>query len=79
MCAIPCIVAMGAGFACWAMAALHPVSSGKNWGYGSRVPTSDGVSLDLGRLNRILDFDQFWKSRLQNLEDLLNKRANKPL
>jgi 4-cresol dehydrogenase (hydroxylating) len=37
---------------------IHPVSSGKNWGYGSRVPTADGVSLDLGRLNRILDFDE---------------------
>ena len=37
---------------------IHPVSSGKNWGYGSRVPTSAGISLDLGRLNRILDFDE---------------------
>lgn len=38
---------------------LYPVSSGKNWGYGSRVPTADGcVLLDLGRLTRILDFSE---------------------
>ena len=37
---------------------LYPISSGKNWGYGSRVPARDGVLLDLGRLNRILDFDE---------------------
>src|SRR5262245_56982322 len=37
---------------------IFPISSGKNWGYGSRVPTQDGVLLELGRLNRILDFDE---------------------
>jgi 4-cresol dehydrogenase (hydroxylating) len=38
---------------------LYPISSGKNWGYGSRVPTQDGsVLLDLGRMNRILDFSE---------------------
>lgn len=37
---------------------LYPISSGKNWGYGSRAPIGDGVLLDLGRLNRILDFDE---------------------
>lgn len=37
---------------------LYPFSSGRNWGYGSRVPASDGVLLDLGRLNRILDFSE---------------------
>lgn len=38
---------------------LYPVSSGKNWGYGSRVPTSDGcVILDLSRLNRIVELDE---------------------
>jgi len=38
---------------------VYPVSSGKNWGYGSRVPASDGCALlDLGRLNRILDFSE---------------------
>src|SRR5947208_1904935 len=37
---------------------VYPISSGKNWGYGSRVPVQDGVLLDLGRLNRILDFDE---------------------
>jgi 4-cresol dehydrogenase (hydroxylating) len=38
---------------------VYPVSGGKNWGYGSRVPSSDGCALlDLSRLNRILDFDE---------------------
>ncbi|MFL6414282.1 MAG: FAD-binding oxidoreductase [Bryobacteraceae bacterium] len=36
---------------------IYPVSSGKNWGYGSRVPPADqSVIVDLSRLNRILDF-----------------------
>lgn len=39
--------------------ALYPISSGKNWGYGSRVPTADNTALlDLGRLNRILDYSE---------------------
>lgn len=38
---------------------VHPTSRGKNWGFGSRVPTRDGaVLLDLGRMNRILEFDE---------------------
>jgi len=37
---------------------LYPISTGKNWGYGSRAPVRDGVILDLGRLNRIVDFDE---------------------
>jgi 4-cresol dehydrogenase (hydroxylating) len=38
---------------------LYPVSTGKNWGYGSRVPPSTGCALlDLGRLNRIVAFDE---------------------
>jgi 4-cresol dehydrogenase (hydroxylating) len=37
---------------------VYPVSCGKNWGLGSRVPPTDAVVLDLGRLNRILDFDE---------------------
>src|SRR5215470_11685439 len=38
---------------------VYPISSGKNWGYGSRLPASDGcVLLDLGRLNRIVDFNE---------------------
>ncbi len=38
---------------------VHPVSRGKNWGYGSRVPHLDGaVVLDLSRLDRIVDFDE---------------------
>lgn len=39
--------------------ALYPISTGKNWGYGSRVPVADGcVLVELGRLNRIVDFDE---------------------
>src|SRR5579864_5758225 len=34
---------------------VYPVSSGKNWGYGSRVPPGDAnVLIDLSRMNRIL-------------------------
>lgn len=38
--------------------AIYPVSSGKNWGYGSRSPVRDAVLLDLGRLNRILELNE---------------------
>jgi 4-cresol dehydrogenase (hydroxylating) flavoprotein subunit len=38
--------------------AVYPISSGKNWGYGSRVPIQDAVLLDLARLDRIVDFDE---------------------
>jgi 4-cresol dehydrogenase (hydroxylating) len=38
---------------------LYPISSGKNWGYGSRVPSADGSALlDLSRMDRILDFSE---------------------
>ena len=38
---------------------IYPVSTGKNWGYGSRVPPSDGcVLMELRRLNRITDYDE---------------------
>lgn len=38
---------------------LYPVSSGKNWGYGSRVPPADGCALlELKRLDRIVDFSE---------------------
>jgi 4-cresol dehydrogenase (hydroxylating) flavoprotein subunit len=38
---------------------VYPISSGRNWGYGSRVPASDGcVLMELGRMNRILDFSE---------------------
>ncbi len=36
---------------------VYPVSSGLNWGYGSKVPNADGCALlELKRLNRIVDF-----------------------
>jgi 4-cresol dehydrogenase (hydroxylating) flavoprotein subunit len=37
---------------------LYPVSTGRNWGYGSAVPVRDAVLLDLSRLNRIVDYDE---------------------
>jgi 4-cresol dehydrogenase (hydroxylating) len=38
---------------------LYPISSGKNWGYGSRVPSADHCALlDLGRMNRIVEFSE---------------------
>jgi 4-cresol dehydrogenase (hydroxylating) len=38
---------------------VYPVSSGKNWGYGSGVPTQTQTAiLDLSRLNQILDFSE---------------------
>jgi 4-cresol dehydrogenase (hydroxylating) len=38
---------------------IYPISTGKNWGYGSRVPVRDGsVVIDLGRLNKIVDYDE---------------------
>jgi 4-cresol dehydrogenase (hydroxylating) len=39
--------------------AMYPVSGGKNYGYGSRVPAASGsVLLDLSRMNRIIDFSE---------------------
>jgi len=38
---------------------LYAVRTGKNWGYGSRVPAADGCALvELRRLNRIVAFDE---------------------
>lgn len=38
--------------------AIHPYSTGNNWGYGSKNPSRDDtVMLDLSRLQRIVDFD----------------------
>ena len=38
---------------------VYPVSRGRNWGFGSRAPVRDGsVLLDLGRMDRIVDFDE---------------------
>src|SRR5262249_34438265 len=37
---------------------LHPISTGRNWGLGSRQPAVDNaVLLDLGDLDRIRDID----------------------
>lgn len=38
---------------------IYPVSRGKNWGYGSRVPLKDNsVILQLDRLNAITDYNE---------------------
>ncbi|HTB13311.1 MAG TPA: FAD-dependent oxidoreductase [Bryobacteraceae bacterium] len=38
---------------------VYPISTGKNWGYGSKVPASTGcVLIDLSRMNQILEFDE---------------------
>lgn len=38
---------------------IYPVSRGRNWGLGSRVPVQSGNAvLDLSRLDRIVDFDE---------------------
>lgn len=38
---------------------IYPVSTGKNWAYGSRVPPQSGcVLMELYRLNRIVDYDE---------------------
>jgi 4-cresol dehydrogenase (hydroxylating) len=39
--------------------AVYPVSTGKNWGYGSGVPVSDHcVLMDLGQMQQIVDFNE---------------------
>jgi 4-cresol dehydrogenase (hydroxylating) len=38
---------------------LYPVSGGRNWGYGSRVPPTDGsVLMSLSRMDRVLGHDE---------------------
>lgn len=38
---------------------IYPISRGRNYGYGSQVPSSDDcVVMDLGRLNRIVDYNE---------------------
>lgn len=38
---------------------VYPVSTGRNWGYGSRVPVVGGCALiDLSAMNRIVDFSE---------------------
>lgn len=37
---------------------VYPVSTGKNWGYGSMVPPKDSVVMNLSRLNKITDFNE---------------------
>lgn len=51
---IPAIIEVAAQF----RVPLYPISTGRNWGYGTALPVRDGcMILDLSALNRILDFD----------------------
>lgn len=36
---------------------IYPISTGKNWGYGSGAALGDGVVLHLGRMKKISDLD----------------------
>ncbi len=37
---------------------LYPISCGRNWGYGTKLPASDNnMIVDLGQMNRILEID----------------------
>lgn len=39
--------------------AIYPVSTGRNWGYGTANPVQDGsIILDLSLLNKIISFDE---------------------
>lgn len=37
---------------------VYAVSTGKNWGYGSRVPPADACLMELARMNQIVDFGE---------------------
>jgi len=38
---------------------LYPISTGMNWGFGSRLPTCENCAVvDLGRMNRILEVNE---------------------
>ena len=38
---------------------LYPISTGMNWGFGSRLPARENCAvLDLGRMNRILEVNE---------------------
>jgi 4-cresol dehydrogenase (hydroxylating) len=37
---------------------LHTVSTGKNWGLGSRIPVQDSVLVELKRMNKIIEVNE---------------------
>jgi 4-cresol dehydrogenase (hydroxylating) len=61
----------------------YPVSTGRNWGYGGKLPVEDGcVILELSRLRRIVEFNAELGYVVvepgvtqQQLYDFLEKRA----
>jgi 4-cresol dehydrogenase (hydroxylating) len=62
---------------------LYPFSTGKNWGLGSRIPTSDNCALvDLKRMNKIIEVNERLRYAViepgvtqQNLSDALKIAA----
>lgn len=39
--------------------AIYPISKGKNWGYGSKVPLqTNSIIIDLSRLNNVIDYNE---------------------
>ncbi len=38
---------------------LYPISKGKNWGYGSKVPLhTNSIIIDLSKFNKIIDYNE---------------------
>lgn len=52
------VVAIANSFAPLEHVALYPISQGKNWGLGSKLPVRDGaIIVDLARMRRILEIN----------------------
>ena len=64
---------------------VYPISQGKNWGFGSKVPVlSNYILLDLSSMNKILDYDpQFGTVSIEpgvsfsQLSNFLRKNGNR--
>jgi 4-cresol dehydrogenase (hydroxylating) len=64
---------------------VYPISTGKNWGYGSRVPpVGQAAILDLGRMSQVLHYDHEMGTvtvepgvTFRQLEDLLESNGRK--
>jgi 4-cresol dehydrogenase (hydroxylating) flavoprotein subunit len=63
---------------------LYPTSKGKNWGYGSQLPTRSAVVIQLERMDRILEHDEELAYvvvepgvSIQQLHDYLRERGSR--
>jgi len=56
---------------------VYPISTGKNIGYGTRVPTADGsIVMELNRLDKIVEYnDKLGYVTTQLMDSLLNERV----